>query len=284
MTSQSSQDALTARPGALDALRTNLDNNALGPVRTLGRTVELVLHSLVSLAADLLRGRIQLREIVVQAWFLVSVTAIPAFLMAIPFGVIVTIQIGSIVNQIGAGSLMGAASGLTVIQQAAPMAAGLLLGGAGASAIAADLGSRTIREEVDAMRVMGIDPVRRLVVPRILAAAFVAPLLCIFITVVGIGAAYYLAVAGQDVTPGSYWLSFGAYATTRDFGFALVKAAIFGIMIAVLGCQHGLEAKGGARGVADAVNTTVVVSTVGIIVLNFALTQIYTTYFPMRVG
>ncbi|KXO96077.1 ABC transporter permease [Tsukamurella pulmonis] len=284
MTSRSTQEAPAARPGTLDSLRRNLDDNALGPVRTLGRTVELVLHSLVAMATDLLRGRIQFREIVVQAWFLVSVTAVPAFLMAIPFGVIVTIQIGSIVNQIGAGSLMGAASGLTVIQQAAPMAAGLLLGGAGASAIAADLGSRTIREEVDAMRVMGIDPVRRLVVPRILAAAFVAPMLCIFITVVGIGAAYYLAVAGQSVTPGSYWLSFGAYATTRDFGFSLVKAAIFGIMIAVLGCQHGLEAKGGARGVADAVNTTVVVSTVGIIVLNFALTQIYTTYFPMRVG
>ncbi|NMD55998.1 MULTISPECIES: MlaE family ABC transporter permease [Tsukamurella] len=284
MPSQSSQEAPAARPGPVDALRRNLDENALGPVRTLGRTVELVLHSSVSMVTDLLRGRIQFREIVVQAWFLVSVTAVPAFLMAIPFGVIVTIQIGSIVNQIGAGSLMGAASGLTVIQQAAPMAAGLLLGGAGASAIAADLGSRTIREEVDAMRVMGIDPVRRLVVPRILAAAFVAPLLCIFITVVGIGAAYYLAVAGQSVTPGSYWLSFGAYATTRDFGFSLIKAAIFGIMIAVLGCQHGLEAKGGARGVADAVNTTVVVSTVGIIVLNFALTQIYTTYFPMRVG
>ncbi len=284
MTSQPAHGGPAARPGAREALRRNIDDNALGPVRTLGRTVELVLHATVSMVTGLLRGRIHIREIIAQAWFLVSVTAVPAFLMAIPFGVIVTIQIGSIVNQIGAGSLMGAASGLTVIQQAAPLAAGLLLGGAGASAIAADLGSRTIREEVDAMRVMGIDPVQRLVVPRMIAAAFVAPLLCVFITVVGIGAAYYLAVAGQDVTPGSYWLSFGAYATTRDFGFSLIKAAIFGVIIAVLGCQHGLEAKGGARGVADAVNTTVVVSTVGIIVLNFALTQIYTTYFPMRVG
>ncbi len=284
MSQRTVHDTTGARPGALAALRRNIDDNALGPVRTLGRTVDLVLNAVVAAVTDLLRGRVRAREIVTQSWFLVSVTAVPAFLMAVPFGVIVTIQVGSIVNQIGAGSLMGAASGLTVIQQAAPLAAGLLLGGAGASAIAADLGSRTIREEVDAMRVMGIDPVQRLVVPRILAAAFVAPLLCVFITVVGIGAAYYLAVAGQNVTPGSYWLSFGAYATTRDFGFSLVKAAIFGVIIAVLGCQHGLEAKGGARGVADAVNTTVVVSTVGIIVLNFALTQIYTTYFPMRVG
>ncbi|MET9326177.1 ABC transporter permease [Tsukamurella sp. NPDC003166] len=284
MPKQAPQDVPVARPGAVAALRANLDANALGPVRTLGRTVELVLNATVSMVADVLRAKVPVREVVVQAWFLVSVTAVPAFLMAVPFGVIVTIQVGSIVNQIGAGSLMGAASGLTVIQQAAPLAAGLLLGGAGASAIAADLGSRTIREEVDAMRVMGIDPVRRLVVPRMVAAALVAPLLCVFITVVGIGAAYYLAVFGQNVTSGSYWLSFGAYATTRDFGFSLLKAAIFGLIIAVLGCQHGLEAKGGARGVADSVNTTVVVSTVGIIVLNFALTQVYTSYFPMRVG
>ncbi|BDH59778.1 ABC transporter permease [Tsukamurella sp. PLM1] len=284
MSERTTGTAPATRPGALAALRRNIDDNALGPVRTLGRTVELVLNSIVAMAADLLRGRVQIREIITQSWFLVSVTAVPAFLMAVPFGVIVTIQVGSIVQQIGAGSLMGAASGLTVIQQAAPLAAGLLLGGAGASAIAADLGSRTIREEVDAMRVMGIDPVRRLVVPRMIAAALVAPLLCTFIIVVGIGAAYYLAVFGQNVTAGSYWLSFGAYATTRDFAFSLLKAAIFGLIIAILGCQHGLEAKGGARGVADSVNTTVVVSTVGIIVLNFALTQIYTSYFPMRVG
>lgn len=104
MASQSSQEAPADRPGAVDVLRRNVDDNALGPVRTLRRTVELVLHSLVSMVADLLRARIPVREIVVQAWFLVSVTAVPAFLMAILFGVIVTIQIGSIVNQIGAGS------------------------------------------------------------------------------------------------------------------------------------------------------------------------------------
>ncbi|ADG80739.1 Phospholipid ABC transporter permease protein mlaE OS=Tsukamurella paurometabola (strain ATCC 8368/ DSM / CCUG 35730 / CIP 100753 / JCM 10117 / KCTC 9821/ NBRC 16120 / NCIMB 702349 / NCTC 13040) OX=521096 GN=Tpau_4170 PE=4 SV=1 [Tsukamurella paurometabola] len=277
-------EAPARRPSDLRIFLDNIDRNALGPLRTLGRTAQLATTTVMAAISDTIRGRLAVKETVIQAWFLVSVTAVPAFLMAIPFGVIVTIQVGGVVQQIGAESLLGAASGLAVIQQAAPLAAGLLLGGAGASAIAADLGARTIRDEVDALRTMGIDPVHRLVAPRLIAAVVVAPLLNLFIVVVGILAAFYVAVLGQDVTPGSYWLSFGAYATVRDLGFSMVKAALFGAIIAIVGCQHGLEAKGGARGVADAVNATVVVSTVAIIVLNFALTQAYTVFFPMRVG
>ncbi|MFD9828994.1 MlaE family ABC transporter permease [Tsukamurella tyrosinosolvens] len=272
------------RPGRASIFRDNFDRNALGPVRTLGRSSLLAAMTLYAVVMDTLRLRLPFKETVIQAWFLLSVTAVPAFLMAIPFGVIVTIQVGGIVRQIGAESLLGAASGLAVIQQAAPLAAGLLLGGAGASAIAADLGARTIREEVDALRAMGIDPVNRLVAPRAIAAIIVAPLLNLFIVVVGVVAGFYVAVLGQDVTPGSYWLSFGAYASLLDLLFSVFKAALFGAIIAIVGCHHGLEAKGGARGVADAVNATVVVSTVGIIVLNFALTQAYTVFFPMRVG
>ncbi|MEE3851018.1 ABC transporter permease [Gordonia sp. LSe1-13] len=273
-----------SRSPAYEAFAENFSENALGPVRTLGRTFRLSIVSMLQLALDILRGQLKFREAVVMAWYLVSVTALPAFLMAIPFGVIVTIQIGNIINQLGAQSLLGAASGFAVIQQAAPLAAGILLGGAGASAIAADLGARTVREEIDAMRTMGVDPIQRLVVPRVIAAAFVAPLLAVFIIVVGVVAAFYLAVTMQGVGPGSYWLSFGAFASPRDLALALIKAAIFGVIIAVIGCQRGLEAKGGPRGVADGVNATVVVSTVAIIGVNFVITLIYTVFFPLQIG
>ncbi|MXP20540.1 ABC transporter permease [Gordonia sp. HNM0687] len=274
----------TSRHPALDAFAANFSDNALGPVRTLGRTFRLSIVATLQMALDLVRGQLKVREAVVMAWYLVSVTALPAFLMAIPFGVIVTIQIGNIINQLGAQSLLGAASGFAVIQQAAPLAAGILLGGAGASAIAADLGARTVREEIDAMRTMGVDPIQRLVVPRVIAAAVVAPLLAIFIVVVGVIAAFYLAVTMQGVGPGSYWQSFGSFASQRDMALALIKASIFGVIIAVIGCQRGLEAKGGPRGVADGVNATVVVSTVAIIGVNFVITLIYTVFFPLQIG
>lgn len=177
----------------------NFSDNALGPVRTLGRTFRLAILTVLQTGLGIVSGRLKVREAVVMGWYLISVTAIPAFLMAIPFGIIVTIQIGNIINQLGAQSLLGAASGFAVIQQAAPLVSGVLLGGAGASAIAADLGSRTVREEIDAMRTMGIDPIERLVVPRVIAAAVVGPLLALFIITVGVLAAFYLAVIVQGV-------------------------------------------------------------------------------------
>lgn len=279
--------ALLAAPakGSLRAdLRDNLRDNAIGPVRTTGRLFRLMVLAAVTIVIDAFRLQLKLKEAVIQGWYLVSVTALPAFLMAIPFGVIVTLQIGNLINQIGAQSLLGAASGVAVIQQAAPLASGMLLGGAGASAIAADLGARTIRDEIDAMRVMGINPLNRLVVPRVIAATIVAPLLAMFIILVGVVASYYLSVSTQGVAPGSYWLSFGAFSNVRDLALALFKAAIFGMMIAVIGCQRGLEAKGGPRGVADGVNATVVVSSVAIIIVNLVLTQIYTIFFPVQLG
>ncbi|MFW0788732.1 MlaE family ABC transporter permease [Gordonia sp. CPCC 205333] len=277
----------TVAAGALnnrEILLTNLRDNAVGPVRTLGRTFSLAVTAVAQMVIDVLRGRLKVKETVVQAWYMVSVTALPAFLMAIPFGVIVTIQIGNVINQLGAQSLLGAGSGFAVIQQAAPLASGMLLGGAGASAIAADLGARTVREEIDAMRTMGIDPVQRLVVPRIIASVIVAPLLALFIIGVGVIAAFYLAITLQGVGPGSYWQSFGAFASLRDIWLAMIKAVVFGFMIAVIGCQRGLEARGGPRGVADGVNATVVVSTVAIIGVNLVMTLVYSVFFPLQLG
>ncbi|MEU2125030.1 ABC transporter permease [Nocardia niwae] len=228
--------------------------------------------------------RFQGHETLVQAWFLIRVTAVPSVLMAIPFGVIVSAQVGNIVSQLGADSMIGAAGGLGVVKQGAPMATAMLLGGAGAAAIAADLGARTIREEVDAMRVMGVDPIQRLVVPRIAAMMLVAPLLNILIIVVGIGSGFAVAVSALDVTPGSYWESFGSFTQPIDVWVSLVKALIFGFLVVVIACQRGLEAKGGPRGVADGVNAAVVMSVAAVSVLNIAITQVVTMFVPVRMA
>ncbi|MFQ6397367.1 ABC transporter permease [Nocardia sp. KC 131] len=233
---------------------------------------------------DLIRGRSQWREILTQAWFLIKVTTIPGVLMAIPFGVIVSIQVGNMVDQLGADSLIGAAGGLGVIKQGAPLATGLLLAGAGAAAIAADLGARTIRDEVDAMRVMGIDPRRRLVAPRVIAMLFVAPLLNVLIIVMGVLAGYLVAVAALDVTPGSYWESFGSFTGGADVWVSLGKSVIFGYLVVGIACQRGLEASGGPRGVADGVNASVILSVVSIAVVNAVLTQIAAMFLPTELA
>ncbi len=253
-------------------------------LQTLGRFFDLAAQALRHLVVDLIRLRHPWRDTFNQAWFIISVTAIPALLVSIPFGVIVAVQVGSFIQQVGASSISGAAGGLGVIRQGAPMVAALLLGGAAGSAVATDLGSRTIREEVDALRVMGVDPVQRLVTPRVAAMVLVAPVLCAFIIFMGLAAGYAINVGFQSGTPGSYIASFASFASVGDVVVAMLKTWLFGMVVILVACQRGLEAKGGARGVADAVNASVVIGVVAVFILNLIITQGVSMSMPLRVG
>ncbi|MCP2314762.1 phospholipid/cholesterol/gamma-HCH transport system permease protein [Nocardia amikacinitolerans] len=270
--------------GAIRFARENVTGTAVSSVRTFGRAVDLGIESVRGAFADLIGLRFQWQEMLRQAWYLVTVTALPAVLMAVPFGVVVSVQVGNLIHQLGADSMIGAAGGLGVIQQGAPIATGLLLGGAGASAIAADLGARTVREEIDALRTMGISPVHRLVIPRVVAMLFVAPLLNVLIIFVGVVSGYAVAISAQNVTPGSYWATFGSFAVVADVWISLAKAMLFGFLVVIIACQRGLEARGGPRGVADGVNAAVVISVASIIVVNLVITQIVTMFLPLRVA
>ena len=148
------------------------------------------------------RRPFQMREFLQQAWFVASVTIIPTALVAIPFGAVIALQVGGLIKQFGAQSFTGSAAVLAVVREAAPIATSLLIAGAGGSAIAADLGARKIREELDAMMVLGIDPIQRLVVPRVLACMLVAFFLNGLVSVVGVAGGYVFNVVLQDGTPG----------------------------------------------------------------------------------
>jgi len=251
---------------------------------TTGRGFQMLLGVVRYTVNDALSLRFPGGEGLVQAWILLKVTATPGLLMAIPFGAMVTVVTSGLVNQVGATSLLGAASGVGVIRQGAPITAGLLMGGAAASAIASDFGARAIREELDAMRVLGVDPVRRLVMPRFWALILIAPALCVFVTVSGTATAFLMAVSFTEVTPGSFWMSFGAFAKMVDVWFAIGKSVIFAAIVAIISSLRGIEAKGGARGVADAVNSSVVLNVVCIVFANLAITQLQTMFFPMAVA
>ena len=146
---------------------------------------------------------------------------------------------------------------LAVVQQAGPIAVALLIAGAAGSAIAADFGARKIREELDAMMVLGIDPIQRLVVPRVIACMMVAVFLNGLVTIVGVAGGYVFNVILQDGTPGAYLASFTALAQTSDIVMGMLKAVIFGFIAAIVAAYKGMNAKGGPKGVGDAVNEAV---------------------------
>ena len=116
----------------------------------------------------------QFREFIEQAWFITSVTLMPTILVSIPFGAVISLQVGNLTGQLGAQSFAGATAVLAVVREAAPIAAALIIAGAAGSAICSDMGARKIREEIDAMEVLGVDPLERLVAPRVVATMFVA--------------------------------------------------------------------------------------------------------------
>jgi phospholipid/cholesterol/gamma-HCH transport system permease protein len=251
---------------------------------TTGRGIRLAVEVLWYSILDTVTLRMPVQEFLWQAWVLLKVTAVPALLMAIPFGAMVTVVTSGLVANVGATALLGAASGVGVVRQGAPITAGLLMGGAAASAIASDFGARAIREELDAMRVLGVDPVRRLVVPRFLALLLIAPILCVIIIAAGTGAAFLLSVTVDHVAPGSFWNSFGTFAKMTDVRFAIGKSLVFAAIVSIISALRGMEAKGGPRGVADAVNAAVVINVLLIAFANLAITQIQTMFFPMAIA
>jgi phospholipid/cholesterol/gamma-HCH transport system permease protein len=228
------------------------------------------------------RRPFQLREFVTQFWFVASVSIVPAALIAIPFGAVLTLQLGSLTVQLGAESFNGAASVLAVIQQASPIVTALIVSGAAGSAICADLGSRTIREEIDAMEVLGVSPIRRLVVPRVQACMLVAVLLNGMVSVVGVAGGYFFNVIVQDGTPGAFLASFSALAQLPDLWVGELKALVFGFLAGLIASYRGLNPRGGPKGVGDVVNQSVVITFLMLFFVNFVISVFYLQLVPPK--
>jgi phospholipid/cholesterol/gamma-HCH transport system permease protein len=224
------------------------------------------------------------REFLQVSWFIVSVSIVPVILVSIAFGATVALQVGNVSRQLGAQSGTGATMVLAVVREAAPIATALLISGAGGSAMTADLGSRRIRDEISAMEVLAVDPIHRLLVPRIVAATLVAVLLDGFVSVAGIGGGYVFNVLVQGGTPGAYLASFSLLAQPADLYVALMKAGVFGLVVAMVAAYFGMYCKAGPKGVGEAVNRAVVVSFLMIFVVNFVLTAIYFALVPAKFG
>src|ERR671936_805745 len=225
-----------------------------------------------------------LEEFLSQIWFLIKVTTVPVILISIPFGMIISLHVGSFLTQLGSQSHMGAAMVLAVVREEAPVATALLIAGAGGSAMCADLGSRRILDEIDAMEVLGIDPVHRLIMPRILAATVVAVMLDAIVSVAGIAGGWFFAVVVQHGTTSSYFSSFNELSQLPDLYMALIKAAVFGFVGGMVACYKGFYAKGGPKGVGDAVNQAVVITFLLLFFLNFILTALYFNFIPQKLG
>lgn len=221
------------------------------------------------------RRPFQLQEFIDQAWFVSSVTIVPTLFVAIPFCVIVVFDINQLLGEIGAVDLAGTGAGLAVIREIGPVVSVLVVAGAGATAVCADLGSRKIREELDAMTTLAVNPIQRLVVPRVLASTLVAVCLNGLVCATGLVGGYFFSVYVQHATPGLYVSGLTLLVGSQDFLLSEIKAAVFGLLAGTIACYLGVNAKGGPKGVGDAVNQTVVFSFMALFFANSLLTAVF---------
>ncbi|WP_220794106.1 MlaE family ABC transporter permease [Nocardioides pelophilus] len=253
-------------------------------VVTTGQLVVLSVESARYIATDIVSRRFSWTEFLLQAWFMTRVSLLPTILVSIPFGVITSVQIGAAANQIGAQSFIGAINGIGVLRQGAPLVTSLMIAGAVGSAICSDLGARTVREELDALKVMGISPTQRLVAPRVLAALLVALLLTIVCAMTAMVTAFAMVVGTGQISAGTYIESFVGLSQPTDLFLAEFKALIFGFIATIVAAHKGMSAKGGPKGVADAVNQAVVLSVILLAVVNVGITQAYVMLVPQGVA
>lgn len=223
----------------------------------------------------LLTRRFRFREFIEQAWFITTVSLLPAMLVSIPLCVIIIFQVNQLLLQIGAIDLAGAGAAVAVVREIGPIVSVLVVAGAGATAICADLGSRKIREEIDAMVTLGIDPIERLVVPRVVASTVVAVALNGVVSIVGLAGGYFFSVVLQGATPGLFLSDLTLLVGLSDFVASEIKAAIFGMLAGLTACYLGLNAKGGPKGVGEAVNQTVVFAFMLLFAANSVISAVF---------
>lgn len=214
------------------------------------------------------------REFLLQTWFVARVSIMPTLALSIPFTVLTTFIFNILLTEFGAADFSGSGAAIGAVTQIGPIVTVLVIAGAGATAMCADLGARTIREELDALRVLGINPVQKLVVPRVLAATCVALLLSSLVTLVGLGGGYFFSVYFQHVSPGAFVAGLTLVVGLSDVLVALAKAALFGFAAGMIACYKGISVGGGAAGVGNAVNETVVFSFMALFFINILATAV----------
>ena len=189
-------------------------------------------------------------------------------------GGIFGLHLGDIFKTFGAESMMGAAAAFTLSQQMAPVTGSMLVTGRAGSAMAAEIAIMRVNEQIDAMTVMAVNPYSYLIAPRVLATVLMMPILTAIFILMGVFTSFFVGVSVYDVDVASFFERIKWVVEPRHVLEGLEKAAIFGFILASVGCYKGFFAGGGARGVGKATTSSVVVSFVLILITNFFISYI----------
>jgi phospholipid/cholesterol/gamma-HCH transport system permease protein len=215
------------------------------------------------------------RHDVIEQFDLIGFGSLTVVLLAGLFtGAALASQSGMTLDQFGARPIVGRLVSASMIKELGPVLTALMLTGRIGSGIAAELGSMVVTDQINALRALGTDPVRKLVVPRVLAGIFMAPVLTVISDFVGILGGWVVARFQLQVNSGLYWSSVIKGLYMQDVWMGLTKPFVFGFVIVTIACHVGLRTSGGTAGVGKATTVSVVAGSVAVIASDFFVTQI----------
>ena len=194
-------------------------------------------------------------------------------------GAVLALQSGLTLDQFGARPVVGRLVSASMVKELGPVLTALMLAGRVGSGIAAELGSMVVTDQINALRALGTDPVRKLVVPRVLAGVIMAPILTIISDFMGILGGSIIAIQQLQVPSSVYWKSITDGLYMEDVWMGIVKPFFLGFAIVSIGCHVGLRTHGGTQGVGRATTNAVVAASVAVLVLDFFITRFMITLF-----
>jgi phospholipid/cholesterol/gamma-HCH transport system permease protein len=250
-----------------------LDEEARRPTNPLQASLEFVGALGLLLFASgraLLQGRIEVRETLHQMAFIGAASAPIVALTSAFTGAVVTLYSASLLVEVGGGGFVGGAIALAMMRELAPILTGIMVTARCGSAIAAQLGTMKITEQIDALRALAVSPIQYLVIPRVLAALVMFPLLCMIANFAGVGGGWVVANA-FGIPLHSFLQSIRLLTEPFDLIGGLIKTLVFALIVTLVSCQQGLGARGGAAGVGHATTRAVVLSMVLIFAANYFL-------------
>lgn len=192
-------------------------------------------------------------------------------------GAVLALQSGMTLDQFGARPFVGRLVSASMIKELGPVLTALMLAGRVGSGIAAEIGSMVVTDQVNALRALGTDPIRKLVVPRVLAGTVMCPILTVVADFVGILGGWVIAVTQMRVASSLYWSSVLEALFPQDPWMGLIKPFFLGFVIVSIGCHVGLRTRGGTQGVGRSTTNAVVAASVGVLAVDFFVTRLLIT-------
>src|SRR5579872_3258395 len=242
----------------------------LGLLAEIGRLALFTGRALASCVSPPIYGRLIGQQILRIGYFSLPVVGLTAFFT----GGALALQIYLGGNRYGAEAIVPQIVVLGITRELGPVIAGLMVAGRVAAAIAAEIGTMKVTEQIDALTTLATNPVKYLVVPRLVAAILSMPILVAIADSIGVFGGYVVSTQTLNFNGGTYLKNTVDFVTHQDVTSGLIKAAVFGFIIALMGCYNGFHSKGGAQGVGTATTNAVVSSSILILAANYVLTSI----------